>query len=190
MLIGSRVLKLRLKRKMNQKQLAKKAGIAQATISRIESGQVKGLRIESLKRLAEALDVPIDYLVNPAFSLSPHAILQSDKTANFLLQVYSTLPENQRKMLNSFLCFLAVPHSEMSMENIVREWLKDHKEPIVDSLKESFMLTVKQAFSEIGPTEKDYRDRAALIDRDMKNLKEIVMHELEKNFKEHKKRGE
>jgi len=49
MSLGERVIILREKRGMNQKQVSDASGITQATISRIESGQVKQLKSEALK---------------------------------------------------------------------------------------------------------------------------------------------
>ena len=48
---------------MNQAQLAETSDISQATISCIETGQVKQLKSQVLLRLADALGVTVDYLV-------------------------------------------------------------------------------------------------------------------------------
>lgn len=46
-----------------QCKLAEKTGITQATISRIEGGQVKDPRLEHIIKIAEAFDVSIDLLL-------------------------------------------------------------------------------------------------------------------------------
>jgi len=63
MSLAQKVKEEREKLGINQKQLAEASDISQATISRIESGQVKEMRPQSLKRLADALGVTVDYLV-------------------------------------------------------------------------------------------------------------------------------
>ena len=68
---GEKVKDLRIKKNMNQKQCAVKSKITQATISRIESGSVKQLKSDALRRLAEALGIPIDYLVDRTDTLTP-----------------------------------------------------------------------------------------------------------------------
>jgi len=49
---------------MNQKQLSEAARISQATISRVEQGKIHELKSSALARLAAALDVPVDSLIN------------------------------------------------------------------------------------------------------------------------------
>ena len=63
LLFGDRVKILRKRNNMNQKELSIASGITQATISRIESGQVNELRSANLSRLAKALGVSIDCLL-------------------------------------------------------------------------------------------------------------------------------
>src|SRR5436309_1402890 len=55
---------LREEKGLNQKQLAELAGISQATISRIENGDIRELKSESVKKLADALGVSVDYLLS------------------------------------------------------------------------------------------------------------------------------
>ena len=63
MSLGVKIKVLREERGMNQKELAEASSITQATISRIEKGQVKQLKSDALARLAGALQVTTDYLV-------------------------------------------------------------------------------------------------------------------------------
>jgi len=69
MTLERKVKEAREKLGINQAQLAEASDISQATISRIESGQVKEMRPQSLKRLADALGVTVDYLVQDDRSL-------------------------------------------------------------------------------------------------------------------------
>ncbi len=56
--------KRRLEKGLTQQQLSKLSGVAQATISDIESGKTLGPRIDTLLLIARSLDVPIDALVS------------------------------------------------------------------------------------------------------------------------------
>ncbi len=55
--IGERIYALRTERRWSQQKLAKKIGVARATIGEIESGQTTAPAAETLLRLADALDV-------------------------------------------------------------------------------------------------------------------------------------
>ncbi len=61
--ISLRIRELRLARRWSQAQLAARARVRQATISKIESGQLKRLDLKVLDRLATALEVDPGYLI-------------------------------------------------------------------------------------------------------------------------------
>lgn len=106
MSLGGKVKRLREKRGMNQKQLADASRITQATISRIESGQVKELKSQALRRLAEALGVTVDYLVGRTPELTPDDIVRSDPDAQFIFRGYEKLSSSAREQLKDFVRFL------------------------------------------------------------------------------------
>jgi transcriptional regulator with XRE-family HTH domain len=106
MSLGEKVKALRGKKGMNQKQVAEASSITQATISRIESGWVKELKSEALKRLAGALGVTVDYLVDKTEKLTPSDIISSDTTAQYILSVYEKLSRERRDQLKNFVRFL------------------------------------------------------------------------------------
>ena len=106
MSLSRRVKALREQRNMTQKQLAQTAHITQATLSRIESGQVKELKSEALKRLAVALGVTVDYLIGKTDELTPTDLVQSDPVARDLLQAYQELSAVGRAQLKNFVRFL------------------------------------------------------------------------------------
>ena len=55
---------LRQKSRLTQNQLGERVGVSQVYISKIERGDVKGLTIDKLVKLADALQVtPIELLV-------------------------------------------------------------------------------------------------------------------------------
>lgn len=101
-----KVRQTREKLGMNQKRLAEASGITQATISRIESGQVKELKSEALKRLARALGVTVDYLVDKTDKLTPNDIVHSDPTAQYIFKCYEKLSATGRRQLENFVRFL------------------------------------------------------------------------------------
>jgi HTH-type transcriptional regulator, competence development regulator len=80
MSLGEKVRATRQRKGMNQKELAKASGITPATVSRVEKGQVKQLKSDALKRLARALGVTIDELVD----LDPSEEERIDKLFEFV----------------------------------------------------------------------------------------------------------
>jgi transcriptional regulator with XRE-family HTH domain len=101
-----KVKKKREEKGMNQKELANASGITQATISRIESGQVRELKSGALKRLASALGVTVDFLVGKTERLTPEDIVSSDADAKYLLRGYEKLSGADRKLLKDYLRYL------------------------------------------------------------------------------------
>ncbi len=59
MSIGEIVKERRIAKKLNQTELAEKAGIKQATISRLESGTNDNITIENLRSIAAALSCSV-----------------------------------------------------------------------------------------------------------------------------------
>lgn len=55
----SDIIRLRLKKKIDQKELAKKMGTTQSALSRFESGGTN-VSVEFLKRIAKALDKKLE----------------------------------------------------------------------------------------------------------------------------------
>ena len=61
--LGLRIRQLREHRGWSQRELARRAGIRQATISHLESGRAKTVDLAILEKLARALDVDPGYLI-------------------------------------------------------------------------------------------------------------------------------
>jgi len=61
--IGKVLKRLREAKKPSQLELAKRAGVAQAYLSELEAGHKKNPGIETLKKLAKALGVPVAELL-------------------------------------------------------------------------------------------------------------------------------
>lgn len=62
--IGARVKEWRAKRKLTQQELAVRAELSLPHVSKIESGKA-AMQIQTLKKIAEALQVSIDELLRP-----------------------------------------------------------------------------------------------------------------------------
>lgn len=52
----------RVKMGLTQDELAKKSGVCRTNVSKIENGDVSSLKLETMKRLAEALDTTVKEL--------------------------------------------------------------------------------------------------------------------------------
>lgn len=63
MAIGKRVARLRAKRKLTQQELASRAGVSQAIISRLETDNRDNVTTDVLRGLATALGCTADYLI-------------------------------------------------------------------------------------------------------------------------------
>lgn len=62
-MIGSNIRKIRQRRKLTQERLARLAGISLNTLTKIESGFAKSPNIKTIVKIAKALNVSIDKLV-------------------------------------------------------------------------------------------------------------------------------
>jgi len=61
--IGKVLKRLREAKTLSQLELVKRAGVAQAYLSELEAGHKKNPGIETLKKLAKALGVPVTELL-------------------------------------------------------------------------------------------------------------------------------
>jgi DNA-binding XRE family transcriptional regulator len=71
------LIDLRIKRGLSQRELAKRAGMQQPTLARVESGKTASLR--TLRRVADALnaDVRVSIVPRPTGTLRSHASRKS-----------------------------------------------------------------------------------------------------------------
>ncbi len=61
--ISQNIKRIRNKKDISQDRLSKLADVAYNTIIKIESGAIKNSTIETLKKIAKALDVSVDELI-------------------------------------------------------------------------------------------------------------------------------
>jgi transcriptional regulator with XRE-family HTH domain len=63
MTMGEKILVIRRRREMTQRELAKMAGLSTNTISRLEQGDLKDLGGQAIAKVARALEVSADFLL-------------------------------------------------------------------------------------------------------------------------------
>ena len=110
MTIAERLRNERTRRGWSQADLARNAGVSQATISRIEEGKVRSPRLGVLRKLASALLVTIDSLVE-AYQLNLEEALRRDPRVQAIFSGYERLPEEKRTQIADFVRFLE--HKEL-----------------------------------------------------------------------------
>ena len=103
---GEKVRVKRAEKGLSQTELAKRAGLTQATISRIESGEVTQLRSASLRHLARVLGVTTDFLIGKKNRMGFEDTLAADDTAKVIFRGYEKLSEERRKQIRDFVEFL------------------------------------------------------------------------------------
>jgi len=110
---GGRVKALRQRSGGSQKDLAEASLLTQATISRIEAGKVKSLKPESMRLLALALGVSVDYLKGDVEISTPVDLLRSDPAAVTLMEGYRDLSHEGKRQLIAYVRFLLDWEKEM-----------------------------------------------------------------------------
>ncbi|MED3561818.1 helix-turn-helix domain-containing protein [Bacillus xiapuensis] len=63
-MIGERVKKLRLQKKMSLSELAEQAGVAKSYLSSLERNLQTNPSIQFLEKISAVLNVPVDYLIH------------------------------------------------------------------------------------------------------------------------------
>lgn len=91
-----RIRQRRKELNMNQTELADKAGIKQATISAIELGKVDPTT-SSIKMIATALDVSLDYLIQGTANKPPE--IEFSKQQQELLEIMQHMTEPEQEQL-------------------------------------------------------------------------------------------
>lgn len=76
MTTGTKIRTLREQKKISQESLAYAVGVSQVTIGNWEQG--KSIKHEYIKKLAEALEIPIDYLFEESLNKSVQALPKID----------------------------------------------------------------------------------------------------------------
>ena len=103
--IGKRILERRKSFRLSQEGLAEKASTSKQTVSRAERGE-RELGVQIASRLAEALEMSMDYLVNGVRNETDLLILDK-KVAN--------LPEHQLRLVEEICRYNADVREEGSI---------------------------------------------------------------------------
>jgi transcriptional regulator with XRE-family HTH domain len=85
MIIGTRLRKLREERKLSQGDIEKRTGLLRCYISRVENGHTVP-SLETLERLASALEIPLYQLFHEGDDMPPLANLSKRETTEELVQ--------------------------------------------------------------------------------------------------------
>ena len=88
------------------KALASAAGVSQGQIRRLRQGEIAQMRVETVFKLAQVLQVPINVLVKTFSNLAPALPQTDDKTIDILKQEYqklqSQLVQQRQTLLQEF----------------------------------------------------------------------------------------
>ncbi len=103
MALGDKIKTLRNKLGLSQQQLANLTGITQATISRIECGDVRQPQPDYLSRIAWALQVSMDELLELPNPRIDQRSVESDSRARYIFRGYERLDELGKKKLLEFV---------------------------------------------------------------------------------------
>jgi transcriptional regulator with XRE-family HTH domain len=85
MIIGTRLRKLREERKLSQGDIEKRTGLLRCYISRVENGHTVP-SLETLERLASALEIPLYQLFHEGDDVPPLTNLSKRETTEELMQ--------------------------------------------------------------------------------------------------------
>lgn len=95
--LGNRIIELRKAKNWSQSQLADKVGVSYAQIGRYETKDAQP-PAEVLKKIADALDSTLDYLINGSSSDKANASLQDAEVIRYFKEV-DTLPIEDKSAL-------------------------------------------------------------------------------------------
>ncbi|MCL4540048.1 MAG: helix-turn-helix domain-containing protein [Bacteroidetes bacterium] len=91
---------------MTQRDVARKSGLTQATISRCENNLTLQLKSNALSRLAQALDTTADYLAGRQDIMNPDDVLRSDSGLREYIELYSALDVDKREQLKGWMRYM------------------------------------------------------------------------------------
>lgn len=82
--------------------LARVSGIPQPTIWRLEKGNIKHPKADTLIALASAFKIPVDYLIQEKYQLTSTDLLRTDNDVRTMIEIYSSLSEQDRRAVRRF----------------------------------------------------------------------------------------
>lgn len=102
MSLAEKVKALREGSGWSQSDLARATGIPQPTVWRLENGTIEHPKADTLVVLANALKVPIDYLVQDNYELHPAELLKTDNDVRRIVEAYLTLSNQDKYAVRRF----------------------------------------------------------------------------------------
>ena len=111
--IGEVIKEKRKERHMSQNQLAKKAGIAQATLSAIESS-TKSPAVDTVEKISAALECPVSELLGE----EREGALPLTNRQLELLQIYLQLNQEARDQLMDYANYLLSRHEHKKEKDL------------------------------------------------------------------------
>lgn len=116
----------RSQKHLSQRELAELSRIDLSTIFRIEKGEILELKSEALKRLAEALDVSVDYLIGRIQGMEIADIIRINPAAKDIFANYAKLSAEGKRMTGLFIKFLIEQEQSDIRNRIPEEITPDH----------------------------------------------------------------
>lgn len=95
-MLTKRIKQQRKLLKLTQTELADRACVSQAMVSRIEDGKARNPKFYDVQKIAIALGVTSEYLSGVINSMKPYDTIMMDKTFAEIHESYCTLSECQR----------------------------------------------------------------------------------------------
>lgn len=83
--LGKKIKKLRNKKEFSARELSERSGVARSLISQLETGKRQSTGMDTIYRLAKALDVPISYFFADESDTESQAPYKSSKDNQNLL---------------------------------------------------------------------------------------------------------
>ena len=97
MQLGDRIKSAREHASLSQAELASQCGVAQQSLSKLESGKSKSLNGDALLRMARALGCSPDWLVDGDGASSTSTVLRKDE--QLLLDSFRSLSREERRVV-------------------------------------------------------------------------------------------
>ncbi|WP_196798758.1 helix-turn-helix domain-containing protein [Burkholderia diffusa] len=104
--LAERLKAAREYRRLTQDELARRSGIRQGSISKIESGETREIRSANLEKLALALDVSPYWLMFGDSDGRGEVVAESSISAQDLLRFYQALKPRSRSMIEHLIVLL------------------------------------------------------------------------------------
>jgi transcriptional regulator with XRE-family HTH domain len=83
--LGKKIKKLRSEKKYSAKELSERSGVARSLISQLETGKRQSTSMDTVHRLAQALDAPLSYFFAEETTPASSTTYQKNNSSQFYL---------------------------------------------------------------------------------------------------------